>query len=122
MWGETLYGLLPIPLQNLAVSLKGHSFHADRYRTAYFTETARRLGQNERLSLPDLKELQFSMFRQFAKHSFEGRRTTSDSGSHMGCIRRIYANPPMSAASRSFRNRICAPALENFLPKQICRN
>jgi phenylacetate-CoA ligase len=70
MWGETLYGLLPIPLQNLAVSLKGHSFHADRYRTAYFTETARRLERNEQLSLPDLKELQFSIFCQFAQHAF----------------------------------------------------
>ena len=71
MWGEKLYGLLPVPLQNLAVSLKGRQFHADRYQTVHFKTTAQTLARNEQLSLPDLKDLQFVMFREFAEHCFE---------------------------------------------------
>lgn len=68
MWGETLYGMLPISLQNLAVSWKGRAFHGDRYGTAHFGEMTRRLERNERLSPQDLKQLQWLMFRQFAEH------------------------------------------------------
>jgi phenylacetate-CoA ligase len=91
MWAETLYGLLPISLQNLAVSLKGRAFHGDRYGTAHFTEMAQRLERNEQLSLHDLKALQFSMFRQFAEHCFTNspyyRRVWQSQGLHPNDIR-----------------------------------
>jgi hypothetical protein len=41
MWGERIYDLLPIALQNAAVSIKGWQFHRDRYLSRSFAETAR---------------------------------------------------------------------------------
>jgi phenylacetate-CoA ligase len=91
MWGEGVYGFLPILLQNLAVSFKGHQFHGDRYGTAHFKKMARRLERNEHLSLEGLKELQFSMLRQFAGHCFQEspyyRRLWESHGLHPNDIR-----------------------------------
>ena len=70
MWPETAYGLLPIPLQNLAASLKGWQFHRLRYRSAWFQQTAEMLARNEQLSREALTELQFSMVREFAAHCY----------------------------------------------------
>jgi|HubBroStandDraft_4_1064222.scaffolds.fasta_scaffold00518_7 phenylacetate-CoA ligase len=71
MWGEHIYDLLPIALQNTAVSIKGWQFHRDRYLSRSFEETTRLLEQNEKLSLSDLKELQFREFRAFSEHCYE---------------------------------------------------
>jgi len=70
MSGERVYDLLPVPLQNMAVSIKGWQFHRARYLSASFCETARTLERNEQLSFKAMKELQFSMFREFAMHCF----------------------------------------------------
>jgi phenylacetate-CoA ligase len=71
MWGERIYDLLPIGLQNAAVSIQGWQFHRDRYRSRSFAETAPLLEQNEKLSRSDLMELQFREFRAFAEHCYE---------------------------------------------------
>jgi len=111
VWGESIYGLLPVPLQNLAVSLKGRQFHGDRYGTAHFSEMTRRLVRNERLSLESLKELQFSMFRQFAAHCFNNspyyRRVWESNDIHPnnirepGDIRRIPIVPKEDLRART---------------------
>jgi len=58
-------------MQNVAVSVRGWQFHRDRYRGPSFSDTARTLEENERLSLEALQRLQFTMFREFAEHCFE---------------------------------------------------
>lgn len=70
MWPERIYAFLPVPLQNVATSLKGWQFDRLRYRSASFHATARTLEQNERLSSDAVQELQFSMFREFAEYCY----------------------------------------------------
>jgi len=71
MWGERIYDLLPVPLQNAAVSLKGWQLHRTRYLSRSFNETARELKKNERSSTEALKELQFRDFRALAEHCYD---------------------------------------------------
>lgn len=70
MWPESLYPWLPTPLQDLATSLKGWQLHRQRYRSASFHEMAGILERNEQLSEDALRELQFSMFRDFVAHCY----------------------------------------------------
>jgi phenylacetate-CoA ligase len=71
MWGERIYNLLPVALQDAAVSIKGWQFHRDRYLSRSFAETTRLLEQNEKLSLADLMDLQFREFQAFAEHCYQ---------------------------------------------------
>lgn len=91
MWGERIYGRLPIALQNVAVSLQGGRFQAVRYLSASFRETARLLERNEQLSLPALKEFQLTAFRELATHCFSNspfyRRLWQSRGVHPADIR-----------------------------------
>jgi phenylacetate-CoA ligase len=70
MWPESVYSFLPLPLQNMAVSVKGWQLHRLRYRSASFRQMAAALGRNEELSLEALTALQFAMFQDFAAHCF----------------------------------------------------
>src|ERR1700752_474908 len=70
MWAERVYSLLPVPLQNVAMSVKGFEFHRQRYRSASFHEMADQLWRNEQLTCDDLRELQFTLFREFATHCY----------------------------------------------------
>ncbi|MGC1485366.1 MAG: hypothetical protein WA789_16355 [Candidatus Acidiferrum sp.] len=70
MWGERIYDLMPVALQNAAVSIKGWQFHRDRYHCRSFEETARWLEQNEKLPPTDLKEQQFREFRAFSDYCY----------------------------------------------------
>ena len=70
MWAEKVYSVLPIPLQNVAMSMKGFQLHRQRYRSASFREMAERLQQNERMSRDELRQLQFKLFREFAAHCY----------------------------------------------------
>lgn len=71
MWGERIYDLAPVVLQNAAVSIKGWQFHRDRYLSRSFEETAGLLEQNEKLSRNDLEELQFREFREFSEYCYK---------------------------------------------------
>ena len=68
MWSETLYSSLPIPLQNLATSVKGWQLHRARYRSRSFRQMALTLARNEQMTREALDKLQFSMFQEFASH------------------------------------------------------
>src|SRR5579863_5961895 len=70
MWAEKVYPLLPIPLQNVAMSMKGFELHRQRYRGTSFHEMSDRLLRNEQLSWADLSLLQFALFREFATHCY----------------------------------------------------
>lgn len=71
MRGEGIYELLPVALQEAAVSLKGWQFHKVRYLSKSFKETAPKLKKNEQMCLEDLRDLQFEEFRIFAKHCYD---------------------------------------------------
>ena len=92
MWPERFYPLLPIPLQNLAMSLKGWQYHKLRYCSPSFHEMAQTLASNERLPWEALRELQFSMFREFAAHCYSRspyyHRLWNSHGLHPRDIRR----------------------------------
>lgn len=70
MWSEKGYALLPISLQNVAMSMKGFQLHRQRYCNASFQEMADGLQRNERMTWDDLRQLQFKMFREFAAHCY----------------------------------------------------
>lgn len=70
MWPERVYSFLPIPLQDLAVSVKGWQLHRKRYGSGSFQQMAQILARNEQMSPQALAELQFSMFQDFAAHCY----------------------------------------------------
>lgn len=92
MWPERVYPFLPIPLQNLATSLKGWQLHRLRYGSASFHEMAQTLARNEQLPGEALRELQFSMFCEFAAHCYTRspyyRSSWKSKGLHPSDIRR----------------------------------
>jgi phenylacetate-CoA ligase len=71
MLAERVYSVLPLALQNVAVSLKGWKLHQARYLSRSFRESELELQGNEHLSLEALKELQFREFCFFAKFCYE---------------------------------------------------
>lgn len=74
MWAERIYDRLPISLQNMAVSFKGHEFHRYRYQSAAFRDALEQVKANEELSREYLRQLQFEQTRAFAAHCYTHSR------------------------------------------------